>query len=294
MSTDSAYAPAELSALLERLDTALESVDSISALEGQRFLETHRAFEASSNQQSRIIDWFDDRIGAVEPSDRPYRVLSVGCGSGLLDVPVAQQLAREGACVEYTGVNPNEAECDAFARLFAEAGPASARLELARVPFEDFETEERFELIHFVQSLYYVEDPQLALQHARRLLAPGGRIVVFHAPLAALNQLAVRFYDRWLGRRTLFADDVATILHSWSESCDRESVDTHLEVTSIAERDPQLGLALRDFIVQVESSELPQEVQELIDSYLDAVTTRGTAERSFIPHPVDAFVVRAG
>ena len=256
-----------------------------------RFLETHVAFEAHSDQQGRIIQWFEDNVEPATPTDEPYRVLSVGCGSGLLDVPVSRHLAARGARLTYTGVNPNEAECTAFARRFTESGPPSARLELARMPFEDFETDTRFDLVHFVQSLYYVDDPSAALERARQLLAPGGKLVVFHAPLAALNQLAMPFYDRTFGRPTMFAEDVSRILLAWNEPFTRERIDAHLEVTPFVQRDAELGRALRDFIVQVESAALPRELQELIDDYLDAITVEGPDDRAYIAHPVDAFVV---
>ena len=291
MPFDSGRATTERLSILDRIDRELVSVPLV-PLEEARFLETHVAYEAHSDQHRRFIDWFENRIGSVAPTDRPYRVLSVGCGSGLLDVPVARHLASRGAQIDYVGINPNKAECAAFERHLAASGPTSAQLELVRVPFEEFTTETRFDLVHFVQSLYYFDDPGGALELARRLVAPEGRLILLHAPLESLNQLSTRFYDGFLGRPTLFAEDVAQTLLTWKASCIRERIEARLDVTPLVEGDKDLSLALSDFIVQVESSLLPPELQSLIRAYLDAITVKEPHAAPYIPHPVDAFDVR--
>ncbi len=54
--------------------------------------------------------------------------------------------------------------------------------------------------------------------------------------------------------------------------------------------DPEIGLALRDFIIQVDSQRLSSPVQEIVERYLRliAVEDRG---RNHISHPVDVFLI---
>ena len=168
----------EKSLLLERLDKALAEVDHLAPLGEARFLETHAVFEGRSDQRQRIIDWLGDWIAPAGGSGQPFRVLSIGSGSGIVDVSIARQLATGTDELSYVGVDPNRVECEAFDRLFTDAALPGARLEVAPVTFEDFETSQRFDLVHFVHSLYYMPNPAAALRRARRQLAPDGNAIL--------------------------------------------------------------------------------------------------------------------
>ena len=275
--------------VLARLDRALADVDELVPLGAQRFRDTHDIYEGRSDQQPRIIRWFAERLAPVAP-DRPFRVLSVGCGSGLLDFPVAARLAEQIDDVHYVGIDPNAAQCAAFARRFDEARLAGVRIDVLAGCFEDVDVAHGFDVVHFVQCLYYMPDPMSALSRARGLLAPGGRLVVFQAPCEALNDLAARFYDKHYARPTLFAEDLASAVDARGWPYDRGRIDARVDVTPFVDGDPVLGLALRDFIIQVDSERLPAEVGALVDDYLHSVAVRRDG-RSHIAHPVDYFVI---
>ncbi|MDJ0865444.1 MAG: class I SAM-dependent methyltransferase [Myxococcota bacterium] len=276
--------------LLARLDQALARVDDLFSLDDARFLESHGIYEGRSNQQQRIIEWFGEQIAPALRPERPFRVLSVGCGSGMLDLPVATRLVSRTAQLHYVGVNPNRVECEAFERRFRQAALPAARVEVVPATFEAFEADRAFELIHFVHCLYYMPDPSAALEKARKLLAPGGRLVVFHAPREALNDLAVRFWDKRYARPTLFAEDLAERFDRWGWGYERGRVEAAVEVTPFVEADPDIGLALRDFIIQVDSQRLPPLVQEIVERYLRLIVVEDRG-RNHISHPVDVFFI---
>ena len=302
MTTSSPYSPAQSSlaheqrkTLLGSLDTALIGSSDLVPLSDARYLETHGIYEGRSDQQRLILDWFADQIAASLQPDCAFRVLSVGCGSGILDVPIAEQLAEQTNDLHYFGVDPNRVECEAFQELFTDAALDSAQLEVVSTTFEDFETTRRFDLIHFVHSLYYMPDPAGALEKARKLLAPGGRLVVFQAPCEAMNDLTERFWDKQYARPTLFAEHIAETLDAWSWDYDRKRVDARLEVSPMNHADPVhagsgIGLALRDFIVQIDSQHLPERVRDIVGRYLRLISVED-GDETHIPHPVDVFVI---
>ncbi len=292
MITDStlAFGTGERERLLARLDEALARVDDLFSLDDARFLETHGIYEGRSDQQQRIVEWFGEEIAPTLRPDRPYRVLSVGCGSGMLDVPVAKRLASRTGALRYVGVDPNRVECEVFERLFRRASLPGARVEVAPTTFEAFETGGAFDLIHFVHCLYYMPDPSAALEKARKLLSPGGRLVVFHAPREALNDLAVRFWDKKYARPTLLAEDLAGLLDRWGWAYERGRVEAALEVTPLVDGDPEIGHALRDFIIQVDGRRLPAPVREIVERYLRLLVVEDRG-RNHISHPVDFFII---
>lgn len=276
--------------LLAKLDEALIGSGHLVPLDDARFLETHCIYEGRSNQQRRIIEWFGDETAPPLQPDHPFRVLSVGCGSGILDLPIATRLVDHTDDLRYAGVDPNRIECEAFERLFADASLDQVQVEVSPTTFEDFEAAGSFDLVHCVHSLYYMPDPARALEKARKLLAPGGRMVVFQAPCEELNDLSVRFWDKQHARPTLFAEDLAEILDAWRWDYRRTRVDARLEVTPLADPDSGIGLALRDFIVQLDSQNLPRPVQDLIGRYLRIISVE-ERDKTYIPHPVDVFVI---
>lgn len=290
--------------LLGRLDTALIGSSDLTPLCDARYLETHGIFEGRSDQQGLIIDWFGDsfaglfadQVAPTRPTKDVFRVLSIGCGSGILDLQIATRLLAQTDDFHYVGVDPNPIECEAFQQQFADAslGQAQdqAQVEVVNATFENFEAGCQFDLIHFVHSLYYMPDPKAALEKARKLLAPGGRLVVFHAPCEAMNDLTLRFWDKDYGQPTLFAEDFAKILEAWHWDYARERVDARLEVSPLAQADSSIGLALRDFIVQFDTLCLSAQVQDLVGRYLQVISAQDKNRgETHIDHPVDVFVI---
>ena len=259
-------------------------------LDSARYVATHTLYETLSDQRQRIVDELCERVDPRLPADRPLRVLGVGCGAGDVDASLARSLAARVDELVYVGVDPNRLQCDAMEEIFAEADIPGVRLEVEVAAFEDFDASQEFDVVHFVHSLYYLPDPAAALERARRLLAPGGQLIVVQAPLEDLNRLAVPFYEKQYGRPTLFAEDVAELLERWECRFERHRLDARVDVTAFIDAEPEVGDALRDFIVQVDGRRLPRPVQDLIDRYLRLIAFQHEG-RSFIAHPVDAFFV---
>jgi SAM-dependent methyltransferase len=276
--------------LLVRLDGALIGTSDLVPLGDARYLETHGIYEGRSDQQRLIIDWFAKHGIPSLQTKGTFRVLSVGCGSGVLDVSIATRLQEQTNGLHYVGVDPNRIECEAFQKNFSEASLDQARFEVVPTTFEDFGAAGGFDLIHFVHSLYYMPDPTAALEKARKLLAPGGRLIVFHAPCEALNDLTVRFWDKQYQRQTLFAEDFAKTFDAWRWDYERERVDARLEVSPLANPNSSIGLALRDFIVQFDTLGLSESIQDIVDCYLRLISVEAHGE-THIAHPVDVFVI---
>jgi SAM-dependent methyltransferase len=287
--------------LLGRLETALIDSSDLVRLTDARYLETHGIYEGRSDQQRLIIDWFADwfadRIAVGLRPNGAFRVLSVGCGSGILDVQIATRLAKQthdlDCDLHYIGVDPNRIECETFQQNFAGAELDQAQVEVVNTTFENLDAGPGFDVIHFVHSLYYMPDPKAALEKARKLLAPGGRLIVFHAPCEALNDLTVRFWDKQYARPTLFAEDFVEILDAWRWDYERARIDARLEVSPLAQAGSSIGLALTDFIVQIDSLRLSAPVQELVGRYLRLISIVSVEQRgeTHIAHPVDVFVI---
>jgi SAM-dependent methyltransferase len=120
-------------------------------------------------------------------------VLDVGSGPGFLAAEMADEVGPDGRVV---GVDPSESML-ALASRYAPAAEfrAGGALEL---PFEDAS----FDVIVSTQVLEYVDDVAAALAEARRVLRPGGRVLVLDTDW---DSIVWRTADRERMRRVLAA-----------------------------------------------------------------------------------------
>ncbi|MGC9191799.1 MAG: class I SAM-dependent methyltransferase [Conexivisphaera sp.] len=120
-------------------------------------------------------EWFTSNPNVLESELRllayflgrrdPGRALSVGCGSGLFELLLRERFGiRVDECVE-----PSE-----MGRIAATRGLRVVRGRAEALPFGSSE----FDTVLMNGVLDYVSDPSAALAEARRVLRPGGWIVV--------------------------------------------------------------------------------------------------------------------
>lgn len=99
---------------------------------------------------------------------KPASILDAGCGEGLL--------AEKLKLLPYKNYLGMDVSKEAIALATRNLSDERSRFVVADAWL--FETPERFDVIIFNQSLYYLADPVGVLQKYRAMLNPGGRIIV--------------------------------------------------------------------------------------------------------------------
>lgn len=254
------------------------------ALRPVDYARGHAEFEARSDQRRRVISWLDARI-AEHPADAPLSVLAVGCGPGAVDAPLAaaaSSRAVPGTVVRWTGIDPYGPSAAAFVAAVRKAAPGVEVVAHA-CTFDQLVTDDRFDVVTFVHSMYYVPDVPAALRRAVALLAPGGRLLVLHAPLGALNELAAALAPETDGHPHWWSDTVTAGLRGLDVDVDIEELDAQVDLTGSESADR----ALLDFTVQ---AELTDDARPAVLQALRAAALPG--EGLHLPHPVTAFTAR--
>ena len=148
--------------------------------------EIYRLRRRVSTMHDVARDWLVRAIPAwrrdVDPS-RPFRILSVGCGDGDLDLPVIVAASSIGP-VEYLGCDVNAGSLKVFGeRLNASSQETvMASVRLACLDFDDLPDEGGFDLVLLSHMLYYVADPSsFVLRALDDRCATGGRLIVVHS-----------------------------------------------------------------------------------------------------------------
>jgi SAM-dependent methyltransferase len=119
-------------------------------------------------------------VGKYKPQGR---LLDIGCGHGLL-LDEARKLGYDAMGLELSSANAG------YAR-------ETLGLDVREVGMEDFTDEAGFDVVILADVIEHLDDPVSAIDHCRRLLAPGGVLaIVTPDPSARLARLAGK---RWWG-----------------------------------------------------------------------------------------------
>lgn len=289
--TGPSAADASTTDALRRLASACESVGApFPPLSDERFDAAHWAFERSSTQQDEIRRLLARLVQQTRPADERLRVLSVGPGNGMLDLPLIGSLASAGVAMDYVGVDPNPVAGQRFAAGFREIESGGVSLSVRECGIDDLDNTAGYDLIHAVHSLYYVADPPRTLSRLIERLTPGGRLVVFQAPWGALNRLAACFWTGADGRTVWFSEQLEAWLREGRRRFEKHTIDARLDVTGALATGDADGRLVFDFALHTAAETLPSEVRQRALECLRAISA-GEGGRSLAPHPVDAFVV---
>lgn len=138
--------------------------------------------ESLDHATARLTEKMMDAAGTL---DKGSRVLDIGCGTG----EPAAQLARRFEC-KVTGISPSRA-------CVESAGAATSMSDLGRLI--DFQigdaqalqfSDESFDLAWIMESSHLIQDKALLFSEARRVLKPGGGLVLCDIGLQAELALA--------------------------------------------------------------------------------------------------------
>ena len=191
---------------LKQLQVAVQKAPVSSRLSDERFDVTHETFERSSSQQQLVLNTLKELIDTHEGSSGALRVLSVGCGSGILDNQLISAIASSPEHFEYTGVDPNPVACRRFREDFEKLALPNVKLEVRTEAVESLNINNPFDIIQLTHALYYFKDPADTLGKLRRLLAPGGKLIIVQAPNEYLNQLSECFWSHHAGQDIWFSE----------------------------------------------------------------------------------------
>lgn len=275
-------------ALLERIRGHLPSSGGVPALSDEDYMRCHVAFEGASDQQTQILDALAAHLARSDR--RELSVLSVGAGSGILDVPLMSRLA-ERTKVRYCVIEPIAEQCDRLRERFVEAGlDGHVDLTVHSHALDELTSPARFDFVLAIHSIYYMPDLAGSLAHLCSLRARGGELIVGVAPLEEMNLLAQVFWSPQRPHALWFENDVERQLVERGDSFSKTRIEGRLGMEAQALEPAGPSTDIVDFLVQAPLGEQPAPVRELVADYLSEVSHTGEDGIS-VPHPAVLFHV---
>jgi SAM-dependent methyltransferase len=274
---------------LDRLREQVTGTTALPALTPERYAITHAAYEAASDQRALLKRWLAEELPPLLVGRDPVRVVGVGVGDGNVDEVLAAALATDGRRVLYAGVEPHPASAAGFAVRLAALAATTLVPTVTIAFFADHDGGAPADLVHFVHSLYYVDDLSVALDRALGMLRPGGLLVAATAPLEPLCVLT-ELISPWAGHRPWFAEDVQAELDLRGLDVRTETIVGHLDVRDVLLDPLGRGEAVLDFLVGARTAAMAQEVRAGVLDHLRGIAAPGLP--GVVPHPIDLIIAR--
>jgi SAM-dependent methyltransferase len=258
-------------------------------LEGHHYAACLHTYEAASSQRELILKWFINHVIPQIPRDNAS-FLSIGCGAGELDVKILAAAKEQASTIAYVGLEPDSQQCERFTASMALPSDQNIRVETLNTNFEKCTEQRRFDRVLMVHSLYYMDDPERAIEKALNLVNESGRLIILIASNDTLNELSSSFWQMENGGSTWFSEDLSKHLDERGIAFDRQRIEARLDITSCCEPESEQGIRIADFIAQAPIGELPSGLGTMIFGYLEA-TSQLDGDMRWLPHNVDAFII---
>lgn len=273
--------------MIKSIDRAVADLAQIHPLNDEYYAQCLEIFEANSDQRLGLLDWLEANV-LCGMSQGANAILSVGCGTGAFDERILRYVRSRMSHVTYLGIEPNEVEAAEF--LETMCAQESDQLDICVLveKFGDKLFEHEFDLILFVQSIYYLEDRNDAIDAAMMALKPGGELVIVIAPDEELNTIANLMWQRQMGQKSWFSTDVRAHFEARSLDYSETRVSARLNVNQCFGDSSEEGRNIVDFIVQTQTDQLPASLRNDISDFLMSISN-GEHSMTCLPHPVDIF-----
>lgn len=270
----------------------IDRIEGLRPLTGEYYLQSHLAFRGSSNQQSMILRCLKNNIQLLIPAQKEGKgdvsVLSVGCGSGIIDEPLIRIMLKHWSTIAYDGIDPNWEECQAFESRMNQIDFQQVKTRVLCQSLEQFVPNRTYNLVHFIHVLYHFDDVWQAIQSALNFLKPGGNILIFHTPDNDLNSFMKSTQSQLAGYVPLLSSQLKSLLDEHNVSYHMETIRAILDVTECFNPQSSLQEKLLSFIVYADVRQVSKKDKQELLNTLKSFTFRNN-DRYHVAHEVDVF-----
>ncbi len=275
------------SKMIGSIDRAVTDLAQIQPLNNSYYAQCLEIFEANSDQRVGLLGWLEANVVAKMSQDA-NAILSVGCGTGAFDECILRYARARMNQVTYLGIEPNEISAADFLKTMSTQTSDQVDVSVLVQKFGEQVFENKFDLILFVQSIYYLEDRNDAIDAALHALKPCGELVIVIAPDEELNTIANLMWQRQMEQKSWFSDNVRAHFDARGLDYGETRVSANLNANECFGESTEAGRNIVDFIVQTRADQLPTGLRNDISEFLMSISEeQGTT--TCLPHPVDIF-----
>ncbi len=233
----------------------------------------------------------------LQPHPPQVAVLSVGAGPGEFDMQVIrtlkQQLPKE-LTLRYVAVEPNHVHRQRYEQKISVPEFADVDLKVHPEKIEQFQTDEKFDIIHYTHSMYHMPGHEKRLvQEGMEMLKDDGFLILTLDTSDAVIYDTIFKYAALTGQgftEMLQMQKMQTMVDELGLSYELVSYPQYMDVTLCFEENSRAGKALLDFFCQSGSSQLSGTQREEILRVLASKVTEHDG-RKLVPDPAATMII---
>ncbi|RAM50406.1 MAG: class I SAM-dependent methyltransferase [Hapalosiphonaceae cyanobacterium JJU2] len=265
-------------------------------------IKFYEAYE--TNYQAFLKNWQANRqVGLdliqkyLKPQPPQVAVLSVGAGSGDFDVQVIRTLKQKISKelkLRYVAVEPNHLHRQRYEQKINYSEFSDVDLKVHSEKIEEFSIDEKFDIIHYTHSMYYMpEHEQQLVQKSMEMLKENGFLIITLDTRDSVIYDTIFKYAAFtgegfaemlnIGKMQEFVDDMGL-------SYEVVNYPEYMDVTLCFEENSSEGKALLDFFCQADSSLLSDEQRQEILHILASNISENDGKK-LVPIPAGTMVI---
>ncbi|MBD6619145.1 class I SAM-dependent methyltransferase [Komarekiella sp. 'clone 1'] len=253
--------------------------------------------------RQKALEMLDKHLKSSLPEQAEVSVLSVGPGPGEFDkqfIHFLQQNMAEGQALKYVVVEPNHIHRQIFEATMQSANFGKVHFEMHPMSIEDFQTNDKFDCIHFTHSIYHMpgQERRLILKSLDMLKDGGVVFITLDTEEAVIFKLITKYaevvgneqYWQEGSSQMMESNKLRKIIDDIGLSYKFESYPEYLDVSACFEHNSEEGKVLMDFLFQANLSNASPELNQQLLSLVDEVAIDQNS-RKMLYLPAGTFVM---
>ena len=247
------------------------------ALVGEYYAQCHQVFRRATNQSDLMLTAVRDYFRG----SASLRILSVGAGIGLFEVPMLKMLLADGIEIPaFVGIDNDQHACGVLHKSLLDEFGDNPNFIVLHTAFQDFNPDSTFDLILFNHVFEYLQGSHLKwIQKSKRLISDTGNICVFSPNRGGINKI----YESVDDLAPFFANDLKTILADNAIQHTTNLLVANCDITMLGESDDNGDkIRLLSFLTQIDCRQISTNKRR---EYLEYFQSLRPAGKHTIPHP---------
>lgn len=261
-------------------------------------LETKMYEAYDSGYQAYLSNWQVNRQIALDliqkhlkPQPPQVAVLSVGAGPGDFDVQVIrflqEQLPKEFK-LRYLAVEPNPLHRQRYEQRINISEFPDVELKVYPVKIQEFQTEEKFDIIHYTHCLYHMPNHEKQIiQQGWEMLKKDGFLVITLDTSDSVIYETIFKYAAITGQgysEMLQMEQLQTMVEELGLSYQLEKYPEYMDISLCFEEASSARKALLDFFCQADFDILsPQQREEILHLLASKMNQQGESKLVSVP-----------
>ena len=256
-------------------------------LSGKFYVQAQEVFRRATDQNDRMLE----ATLQITRGTTDMRMLSVGSGSGLYELPFLEALRAAGTPPRrFVGVDPNRRAVQKLDRALQRRFAGRLDFEVRAETFQKFEARERFDLVAFNHTFEYLKgDHRRWIRKAFRMVDRNGLVLIFSPLRGGINSLYSAFARTLYDHAVVFADDLHRLLAEIELVYRVQRVEAVCDISALAggPENPDF-YPLLSFLTQIDCRDIAQkDLSGIADCFL---SLREPGDPT-ISHPAELFLI---